>query len=63
MWPKQIGGSALRAEVGRADARNGHRLRTHVDGTDARHAEQMPLISQVVDLQGFWIGPAMPCHA
>src|SRR5262245_6789189 len=26
-----------------------------VDGTDARRAEQTPFISQVVDLQGFWI--------
>ena len=25
--------------VGRTDARNGHHLRTHVDGTDARRAE------------------------
>jgi hypothetical protein len=55
MGPKQIGGSALRAEVGQTDARNGHHLRTHVDGTGARRAEQTPLISQVVDLQGFWI--------
>ena len=55
MCPKQIGGSALRAEVGRTDARNGHHLRTHVDGTDARRAEQTPFISQDVDLLGFWI--------
>jgi hypothetical protein len=55
MCPKQIGGSAPRAEVGRTDARNGHHLRTHVDGTDPRRAEQTPFISQVVDLQGFWI--------
>src|SRR5215475_12179524 len=53
--PEQVGRSALRAEVGRTDARNGHHLRTHVDGTDARRAEQTPFISQVVDLQGFWI--------
>jgi hypothetical protein len=30
-------------------------LGTHVDGTDARRAEQATFISQVVDLQGFWI--------
>jgi hypothetical protein len=41
--------------VGPTDARNGYHLRTHVDGTDARRAEQTPFISQVVDLQGFWI--------
>jgi hypothetical protein len=41
--------------VGRTDARNGHRLRTLVDGIDARRAEQTTLISQVVDLQGFRI--------
>ena len=52
MCPKQIGGSALRAEVGQTDARNGHHLRTHVDGTDARRAEHPHFISQVVDRQG-----------
>jgi hypothetical protein len=49
--------------VGRIDARNGHRLRTHVAGTDARRSEQTPLISQVVDLQGFWIRTRNAFHA
>ena len=52
MCPKQIGGSALRAEVGQTDARNGHHLRTHVDGTDAGRPEHPHFISQVVDRQG-----------
>ena len=38
--------------VGLTDARNGHHLRTHVDGTDARRAEHPHFISQVVDRQG-----------
>jgi hypothetical protein len=52
MCPKQIGGSGLRAEVGQTDARNGHHVRTHVDGTDARRAEHPHFLSQVVDRQG-----------
>src|SRR5262249_1674675 len=38
--------------MGQTDARNGHYLRTHVDRTDARRAEQPHFISQVVDRQG-----------
>src|SRR5262249_12395754 len=49
------GGLKLATFPGRADASHGHHLRTHVDGTDARRAEQTPFISQVVDLQGFGI--------
>ena len=38
--------------MGQTDARNGHHLRTHVDGADARRVELPEFISQVVDRQG-----------
>jgi hypothetical protein len=37
--------------VAQTDARNGHRLRTHVDGTDARRAKYLHFNMQGVDRQ------------
>jgi hypothetical protein len=38
--------------VEQTDARNGHHLRTHINGTDARRVEHPHFISQVADWQG-----------